>query len=269
MKFSVKALKSPLKHALAFALGISVLSGCGFHLPNQSKLSQVVPEVNVTGDYHDSFYKMVVSRLKANGVKVNDMPVGYTPKKEDTVPTLTLPSPQVTEAVVSVDSRAQALERSYLVSSNATLFVPYHRPIVMHNSITRNTINKPGQTLAADVEKNTVITETKSHLADELILRLSYLGRATDPNNQAPIPGELVIASGESNDDIKLPKPADLSGLTLIEALQQQSQYERDSAKSVSLDELNNGQKILNNSYKLPPVKPKLLHRAPDNLNID
>lgn len=268
MMFGINTLKSKFKHVLAIAVSASILSGCGFHLPNQSKLSQVVPELNVVGDYHDPFYNMVVSRLKANGVVIHDMPATYQPNKNDKIPTLTLPSPSVDDVVVSVDSRAQALERSYLVSSNATLFVPYHRPIVMHNSITRSTINKPGVTLAADVERNTVINETKAHLADELILRLSYLGRASDPNNLAPTPGELVIAKDEPDDSIVLTKQNDTSGLTLMEALQQQSQYEKANATSVTLDELNNGQEILKDSYKLPPVKPKLLHKAPDNLKI-
>lgn len=281
----------------SFAL---ILSGCGFHLPNQDKLNETMPELNVIGDYHHPFYKMVVNRLAANGVQVYAQDSSFEPDLKQPIPSLMLPAPQVRDEVVSVNSRAQSIESSILVSIAATLNIPNHRPILMRNSITRSALNKPGQSLASDTEKAMVITETYAQLADELVLRLSYLGRSSDPDAYVPQPSELTfIPSEDDPNNLKLMQQQ-TSGLTLMEALQLQNQYESVQGQSVSYDQLNNGQSIMqgvpsqqNNTlnrvanqtpatpdekgkatiivpegteYKLPPVQPERLHTAPSHL---
>lgn len=247
---------------LAAAVGASLLlSSCGFTLPNQANLKETIPTINVTGDYHEPFYKMVVNRLKANGVQVNAQYSGYDPQLSDSIPTLMLPAPKVIDEVISVNTRAQSIENALNVSVAATLSIPNHRPILMRNSITRSVINKPGQSLNSDVEKQTVIYETTEHLADQLVTRLGYLGRPSDPNAAIPQPYELISAEGEYVPEA-VNNTTNSEGLTLLEALQMQDLNDQAHAKSVSLDELNNGNKILNRTYKLPKVQPERLHHA-------
>lgn len=274
--------------------GALVLSGCGFHLPNQNKLNETMPELNVVGDYHHPFYKMVVNRLRANGVEVYAQDSTFSPDLREPIPSLMLTAPQVQDEVVSVNSRAQSIENSILVSIAATLNIPNHRPILMRNSITRSALNKPGQSLASDTEKSMVINETYAQLADELVLRLSYLGRSSDPDAVVPQPNELTFIPSEDDPNNLKAMQQQTSGLTLMEALQLQNQYEAMQGHSVSYDELNNGQALMQNSitdpvatqapaspndegkatvvvkegkeYQLPDVMPERLHTAPSHL---
>lgn len=269
---SNKMLKTLIKAALhvkaLLLVGLSVVlfSGCGFHFPNQAPLSSTIPEMYVIGDYHSQFYKLVVNGLETNGVTVIERDSGFTPRIDDDKPTLMLTDPKVVDEVVSVNSRAQSIENSILVSTAATLYIPNHRPIVMRNSITRSMLNKPGQSLSADTEKATLIVETKEQLAEDLIMRLSYLGRTSDPDTVGPQPNELVAADGEEAPPMAPTVNNDVQSLTLMEALQHQDAIDSANATQVTLDSLNNGQRVLSpkKTYKLPKVPVERLHTAPN-----
>lgn len=265
--------KGWLKLTALSCLVATLATGCGFHLPNQAKLDETMPELVVSGDYHDSFYKMVVNRLRANGVTVYDQNSSYNPEDDahaQELPTLILPQPTVLDEVVSVNSRAQSIEYALVVAVAPTLAIPNHRPIMMRNSITRSVLNKPGQSLASDTEKGVVIQETKENLADQLVMRLAYLGRSSDPDSSSPQPAQLITAQGETSPEEAAAINQALEhrqGMTLLEALQQQDHYESAQGTQVTLDQLNNGQQVLNNkSYELPKVKPEPLHQAPEHL---
>lgn len=246
-------------------VGACLLTACGFHQPNQIKMSEAIPEINVVGDYHHPFYKMVIFRLRNNGVKVNAQSSDFEPDLKQPIPYLMLPEPMVQDTTVSVDSRAQAIENSLIISTASTLVVPNHRPILMRNSITRSALNKTGQSLASDLEKATLIDETCQVLADQLVQRLGYLGRSSDPDETGPQPGELTIARGEESDADY--DPQQFEGMTLLEALQQQDQIDQLHGQEVSLDHLSNGQQVLSeDNYKLPKVKPVPLHQAPASI---
>ena len=270
----VNAQQGLLKRCFVVPVALALLAtGCGFHLPNQAKLDDTMPEVVVTGDNHDQFYKLVVRRLRANGVTVYAQDSGYSPTDDERaqdLPTLILPRPNILDEVVSVNSRAQSLEYALVVSVAPTLAIPNHRPIMMRNSVTRSVLNKPGQALASDTEKAIVIQETKEDLADQLVMRLSYLGRSSDPDASVPQPAELILAQGEASaqDTAAVTQATtQTQGMTLLEALQQQDQYESAQGTQLTLDQLNNGQRVLNNkSYELPKVKPEPLHQAPEHL---
>lgn len=262
-----------LPHRVLIPLGLAFLtSACGFHLPNQAKLDDTMPAIVVSGDYHDEFYKMVVHRLRANGVTVYAQDSGYDPAQDakvEALPTLILPQPYVLNEVVSVNSRAQSLENAIVVSIAPTLAIPNHRPIMMRNSVTRSVLNKPGQALASDTEKAIVVQETKEDLANQLVMRLAYLGRSSDPDATAPQPAELIMAQGETSaqDTAAVAQATTQTpGMTLMEALQQQDQFESAQGTQVTLDQLNNGASVLNKSYQLPKVAPEPLHRAPEHL---
>ena len=92
------------------------LSACGFHFPNQNRLGNSLNAINVSGDYHDRFYKMVVNKLKVRGVKVNDQNHDnriFTPI--DGIPSLTITSPSISTPIVSVNSRGAVFEYNYIV----------------------------------------------------------------------------------------------------------------------------------------------------------
>lgn len=255
--------------ALICALGISLLSGCGFHLPNQTRLSDTFESLNVQGDYHDAFYRKVVQELRISGIKVNAQ---YEPslKADDKIPTLYIPSPQVSMPIASINANADTLEYQIIVSSTTTLRIPNHRPLLMRNSLTRNMLNKPGLSLSADTERAMVIEETYEELARQLVTRLGYLGRQSDPDALQSNPADLTVSVGE---DTVLPSSKTMSdaysGLTLIEALQLQDSEESAKAQSTNLNKLNNGNAVLNRTYELPKVAPKPKNALPDNLDPD
>ena len=260
------------KAVFALILGLSIaLSGCGFSLPQQTKLNEALPAIVVSGSYHHPFYKMVVQKLRVSGVKVISQNSAKVPKDEN-LPALMIPSPSVSNLVASVDSKAQALEKTIIVSAAATLLIPNHRPIVMRNSLTRSALDKAGQNLASQNEIRILINETYEELSSQLVLRLSYLGRQSDPDARVPQPNELILVPGETDDEATvITQNSNYEGMTLLEALKAQDLAEKANANDVPLENLNNGQNILNDSNKrpqLPKVEPKLLHEAPEHLNI-
>ena len=240
------------------------LSACGFHFPNQNRLGNSLNAINVSGDYHDRFYKMVVNKLKVRGVKVNDQNHDnriFTPI--DGIPSLTITSPSISTPIVSVNSRGAVFEYNYIVKYSATLTIPNHnRAIVMRNGILRTTLNKADNSQAAENEREILLNECLDELSNQLIGRINYLGKMTDPDSPIAKPAQLLLAKGENNQDIIIDTS---ENLTLIEALQAQDAAEKVSAKSYELQELNNGNKVLNtDNYNLPKVNPVLVHSAPD-----
>ncbi len=253
---------------------LPLLSGCGFHLPSEHQLSSTIPTLYVTGAYQSRFYKQVVMLLEAQGVKVYAQDSGYTPPDSEEIPTLSIPNPKVQVPLVAINSFADGLEYAVIVSSATTLNIPHHRPIVMRNALTRSMMKKAGRALASDNEMEIVRDETIDELASQLVTRLAYLGRMSDPSTPEATPAELLTASDGSTQDLVLPEQVP-QGLTLIEALQYQEEAERSAARatpglSQDLNELNNGQQVLDRSrYQLPRVKPQRVHEAPASLTVE
>lgn len=246
------------------------LVGCGFHLPQGDKLGDTLPKLNVTGDYHSKFFKLVVQKLKASGVEVNAQTGSNTIDPKSPVPTLVIPGVGISAPRITVNSLADTLETAIIVSSACTLKIPNHRPILMRNAITRSKRNKSGYSLASDNEFEIIVDETIDELSSQLILRLSYLGRQSDPNEPLATPKELIIASDGSNTKEDLSAQSTPSGLTLMEALQYQDETEAANGKSTTLEEMNNGSRVLDQgSYELPKVEIKRVHQAPEELSTD
>lgn len=251
--------------------------GCSFHLPNETSLAKTIPELNVSGDYRHPFYKKVIYKLKTYGTDVRGEGCDMPAFESKTVPTLVIPSPQVTRPLVSVNTFMKANEYNIIVHSATTLHIPGHRPLLMRNSLTRTILKKTGEALASSNESNILINETYDELASQLLQRLGYLGRLSDPDHPETSPAELLSAKDEpeSNEGISTPRP---SGTTLMDALRAQSVTQTEP-QTISLDELNNGTRILDaagtetavpqtpatpRTYKLPKVEPKFKHDAPD-----
>ncbi|MCR5537361.1 MAG: hypothetical protein K6F05_08150 [Succinivibrio sp.] len=253
---------------------LTLLPGCGFHLPAEHQLSTTIPKLNVTGAYQSRFYKQVVLLLEAQGVEVNAQNSGFTPQASEEIPTLSIPEPKVEVPLVAVSSLADGLQYAIIVSYATTLSIPHHRPILMRNALTRSMLKKAGRALASDNEREIVTNETIDELAQQLVTRLAYLGRLSDPSSPDATPAELLISKDGSTKDLNLPEQLP-QGLTLIEALQYQEAAERSAAKATpglnrDLDELNNGQVVLDRSrYQLPKVKPQRVHEAPASLTVD
>ena len=240
----------PAAALLAWGCAAAVAcGGCGFRMPQLVSLQDTVPELVLEGDCREPFCRLVRRQLAVSGVVVHENGADRHPH----VPQLWLPEPEVSEFTASVDSRAQALEYRIIVRASATLRIGSHRPLSISNSLTRTVLNKAGHALASDIEKQTVVRETMEELARELVLRVGYLGRMTDPDTPVPLPAEL-LASEEERIDV----PA--RPLTLIEALQQSDARERAAARSVPLSELNHSRAL---RHELPQVVPELLNQPP------
>lgn len=246
------------------------LTACGFHLPHQNRLDTSLAEINVSGSYHDNFYKLVVQKLQMRGVKVNYQGTSNRKIKEDkTIPSLEITKPSVSMPLASIDALGAAKEYNLIVRSSATLKIPnYTRPIVMRNAITRTTLNKADNTLASSNEQQILVEECYEELSDQMIRRISYLGKQSDPNESKAVPAQLLLAKGEDNSEIYIDNSP---SMTLIDALQEQDAIEQSQSSSVSLSELNNGMKVLNKNktYQLPKTSIKMVYEAPDSLSED
>ena len=251
--------------SLIVGLGLLGLTACGFHLPNETSLAEAMPEINVLGDYHNRFFKMVIQRLQISGVKTHAQDKGYIPDNPD-IPTLRIPNPSVSIPLVAVSSTASALEYDIIVKAATSLSIPNHRTIVMRNSITRSTTEKSGRALASSVERNVVIDETLEALADQVIMRLGYMGKMSDPDEKAPRPTDLLRDETDPSANVDIVE-ADESNLTLLEAIEAQNAKEAEKGKKVTLDEMNNGHDILNRSYELPKIVPEPVNSAPESLS--
>lgn len=258
-----------LKTILLLALGVSFLGGCGFQLPNQSQLQDTFKNINVSGDYHDPFYKKVVHNLEISGIKINPQ-FSSDYKAQESIPTLVIPSPTVSTPIASINANAETLEYQIIVTTNTTLKVPNHRPIMMRNTLTRTLLNKPGLSLATSNEKNIILDETLDELASQLVTRLSYLGRQSDPDAIKLTPASLVIADGEDPKQKEKTLREVASDMTLLEALQYSNSVEDSLGRKTNIDDLNNANKILDvTKYQLPKTKPIPTSEAHQKLNSD
>ena len=244
------------------------LCSCGFHVPNQNRLGTNISEIAVSGDYHNKFYKLVVHKLEMRGVKVDYQ--GTSNRKPDErkdIPSLTITAPSVSMPLASINSRGSALEYNVIVRTQAKLTIPNSpKPIIMRNGLTRTTMNKADNTLASTNEQDLVTEECYEVLADQMIARINYLGKQTDPDEPFVAPAELLLAKDEDNNDIYIDNSR---SMTLLEALSAKHDAEVSQGKSVSLSDLNNGLKVLNRNkdYSLPKVEPKIPHQAPESLS--
>ncbi len=256
-----------IKQICCFALMALTLTSCGFHIPNQTRLGSSIAEINVTGSYHNDFYKLVIQRLQVRGVKVNYQGTqNRNIKFRDDIPTLDISSPSVSYPVASVDIYGSVKEYDVVITSNSILRIPNHkRPIMIRTGITRYTLNKSDNSLASANERDFIRQEAFEELADQLIRRINYLGKASDPDFKSPSPAELTVAKDENNNEYLIDNSP---SMTLIESLQAQDQKEKVEAESVALSDLNNGMRVLNpnKTHELPKVKIKMVNEAPEEL---
>ena len=125
----------------------------------------------------------------------------------------------------------------------------------MRNTITRTTFNKSANTLASNNESDILVRECFDLLSSQLVDRINYLGKMSDPDEPMPNPAELLVDTG--------------SDMTLLDALRLNKAVEESAGKNISLSELNNGSAVLNanHTYELPRVVPKLVNEAPESVS--
>ena len=260
-----------MKFKLLCCLGIMLaagIAGCGFHLPNQTSLGSSLKEINVSGDYHHDFYKLVVQKLQVRGVKVNYQGTHNREiQSSRDIPSLEIPTPVVKKPIASVDAFGAAKEYNIIITTAATLRIPNHnRPIIMRNGLTRFTTNKPNNALGSANEQFLIEKEMYEELANQMILRINYLGRQSDPNTAKATPAQLILAKDENNNEVLIDNS---KSMTLLDALSAKNDEEKYNASSVNLSDLNNGIRVLNEekTYKLPRARIKMVNEAPDELS--
>ena len=177
-----------------------------------------------------------------------------------------LTTTSVSMPIVSVDVFGSAKEYNMVITTSAILKIPNHsKPIIIRNGISRLTINKGDNSLASDNERQILIDESLDELSDQMIRRINYLGKQSDPDASKATPAQLVLAKDEDNNEVYIDNSP---SMTLIDALKAQQVQEKYEADSVALSELNNGIRVLNpeKQYKLPKTKIKMVNEAPDDL---
>ncbi len=159
---------------IAAVTGIIIsLSGCGFHLPHEEKLSDSCPELILAGDDNDIFYKILEEKLILSGVKVTPVIGSYAGYLKGDIPVLSCGPMQRNSKVLSVAGNAQNLEYTYKTSVACSLFAPGHRPYAITNALNRSYLNRSGVTISTDAEKNVIIEESAENHADMVMIRLS------------------------------------------------------------------------------------------------
>ena len=136
----------------------------------------------------------------------------------------------------------------------------------MRNTITRTTFNKSANTLASNNESDILVRECFDLLSSQLVDRINYLGKMSDPDEPMPNPAELILAKDEDGNEVLVDTGSDM---TLLDALRLNKAVEESAGKNISLSELNNGSAVLNanHTYELPRVVPKLVNEAPESVS--
>lgn len=252
---------------LCFGAILFGLTACGFHYPNQTRLGNAMSEIYIEYDPRSQFYKLVSQKLEVRGVKVTAIGKLKSYQKDKNVPVLKITAVQVGQNIVSVNAAGSDLEYGITAISLATLKIPNHsRPIVMRNTITRTTFNKAANTLASNNESDILVRECFDLLSSQLVDRINYLGKMSDPDEPMPNPAELILAKDEDGNEVLVDTGSDM---TLLDALRLNKAVEESTGKNISLSELNNGSAVLNanHTYELPRVVPKLVNEAPESVS--
>ncbi|MEE3421160.1 MAG: hypothetical protein VZR11_00350 [Succinimonas sp.] len=183
---------------LAVAATGIILSGCGFHLPQDEKLSDSCPELILAGDDNDIFYKILEEKLILSGVKVTPVIGSYTSYLKGDIPVLSCGPMQGNSKVLSVAGNAQNLEYTYKTSVACNLFTPGHRPYAIANTLNRSYLNRSGVTISTDAEKSVIIEESAENHADMVLIRLS--------NVQGVLPrlASQDAAAGAASDGVRV-----------------------------------------------------------------
>ncbi len=269
-------MRKPSLIAPLFIAASLLVSACGFHLPDEVATADAIPQLKVTGDWHNSFFRKTVDLLRMRGVKVytNGYGTDGIDKNDKKIPTLSVPGPSVSAPLMSVNAYMSALEYSLIVRTSNILSIPGHRPILMRNALTRTYLNKSGKALATSNEFQEMVGETYDELATQLVNRIAYLGRQSDPDASPLTPAILTESKDDPSSKVSIEELPE--GTTLMDALRIQNEIESANAKEATpLSKLNNGSAILNSqedrdnlylnrSYSLPKVKPTLKGAAPD-----
>lgn len=249
----------------AIVAALLSLQGCGFHLPSEATLADTMPVVNFVGNERGRIGRSVIQKLRVAGVDVRTAQSKDHPlSKDPSVPELQVSDPSVYAPLVSVNSYLGASEYNMILRSSSILKIQGHRPILMRASITRSYLNKSGAALATSNEFDNIYKESCDELAGQIVTRLGYLGRQSDPNDKSPTPAELTVASDDPATALKDEPPA---GMTLMEALRYEGEKEKEGQSSKTLDDLNNGSKVLKGTHDLPKTRPSLKNEAPESIS--
>lgn len=182
---------------LLIPLTLVMISGCGFHLPADDRLSDNCPELIFAGDDNDLFYKILEERLLLSGVKVTAVTAGsYAAYLNGPVPVLSCGPLVSNSKVLSVAGNAQNLEYTYKTSVTCNLFVKGHRTYPINNTLNRSFLNRSGVTISTDAEKSAILEESARNHAAMTLIRLgnvwSVLPKLRD-NNAASDKSETGI----------------------------------------------------------------------------
>lgn len=149
-----------------------MISGCGFHLPSDAKLSARCPELIFAGDDNDLFYKLLEEQLLLSGIKVTPVSESYSAYLNGPVPVLSCGRLIGNSKVLSVAGNAQNLEYTYKTTVACNLFVKGHRPYPIVNTLNRSFLNRSGVTISTDAEKSVILEESARNHAAMVMIRL-------------------------------------------------------------------------------------------------
>ena len=143
------------------------LSACGFHMRGDLNIPPEYMKLQLKGDNKSDLYRLVATRMQRAGVQL--VPGG------ENIPQLTLGDILVTNQVVSVDSRSQAVEYNMQFNTEYTIAVPNHEPQKFNASFSRNFLNKSSEALASSREQEQRTREMQEQTADLIMIQLSRL----------------------------------------------------------------------------------------------
>ncbi len=158
------------------------IAGCGFHLMDSQQINTSYPQMVLSGDDNDIFYKELEKELLVRGVDVIPVKGDFSAYLGGDIPVLSC-SPMIGgSSTLSVAGNAQPLEYTYATRISCNLFVKDHKPYGITNTLNRSFLNKAGATIASDAEQDAIKTESAIDQVKIVITRIqnSYLAIAQD-----------------------------------------------------------------------------------------
>lgn len=153
--------------ATALVLLTLVLVGCGFQLRGGENLAPELQRLTLVGDDKSQFYRLVSARLLRAGAEL--VPPGSG------APVLTIAGVGLSNAVASVNARADALEYASRFGTRFTLAMPDESRQVFNVTFNRSFLDKSAQALASSREQQQLHEQMEREAAEQIVRQLNRL----------------------------------------------------------------------------------------------